>query len=64
MVEPWPSVLLPSKLPTASSLTFGYDASVTDATSMVSQNRIANHAGNLLSALAHHRDEYESVSTP
>ncbi|KAK8038562.1 hypothetical protein PG993_006973 [Apiospora rasikravindrae] len=55
--EPWPQTLLPSRLPTARVLTFGYDASVADWKGMVSQSRIANHAGNLLSSLAAYRDD-------
>ncbi|KAH8894724.1 hypothetical protein GQ53DRAFT_780118 [Thozetella sp. PMI_491] len=55
--EPWPKSLLPSKVPTARILTFGYDAYVTDWRGVVSENRIANHAWNLLTSLARHRDE-------
>jgi pimeloyl-ACP methyl ester carboxylesterase len=54
--EPWPQTLLPSVLTTARILTFGYDASVTDWRGMVSQNRIANHAWNLLTSLATYRE--------
>ncbi|KAI1755436.1 hypothetical protein F4782DRAFT_488567 [Xylaria castorea] len=57
--EPWPKTLLASKLPTTRILTFGYDAYVADWKSVVSQNRIANHAYNLLTSLAHYRDEKE-----
>jgi len=39
-------MLLPSKLPTARILTFGYDAFVADWRGEVSQNRMANHAWN------------------
>ncbi|KAK8120408.1 hypothetical protein PG999_004528 [Apiospora kogelbergensis] len=49
--EPWPQTLLP----------FGYDASVVDWKSMVSQSRIANHAGNLLSSPAAYRDDDDTV---
>ncbi|KAK7967603.1 uncharacterized protein PG986_001880 [Apiospora aurea] len=55
--EPWPQTLLPSRLSTARVSTFGYDASVADWKGMVSQSRIANHAGNLLSSLAAYWDD-------
>ncbi|KAJ4287135.1 hypothetical protein N0V88_007757 [Collariella sp. IMI 366227] len=59
--EPWPQALLPSELPTARVLTFGYDAYVTDWRGMVSQDRIANHAWNLLTSLASYRDKDGTV---
>ncbi|KXJ85308.1 hypothetical protein Micbo1qcDRAFT_223460 [Microdochium bolleyi] len=52
---PWPQSLLPSLLPRARILTFGYDAAVMGAWSSVSGNRIGDHARNLLSALAAQR---------
>jgi hypothetical protein len=60
---PWPETLLPTKIPPARILMFGYDAYVTDWRSMVSMNRIGNHARNLLAALATHREEDDTVST-
>lgn len=59
--EPWPKTLLPSKLPNARILTFGYDASVADWRGMVSQSRIADHAWNLLTSLASYREEDDTV---
>ncbi|UKZ79212.1 hypothetical protein TrVFT333_006962 [Trichoderma virens FT-333] len=59
--EPWPKALLPSELPAARVLTFGYDAYVADWRGVVSQNRIANHAWNLLTSLATHRERDESA---
>lgn len=56
-IEPWPKTLLPTKLPTARILTFGYDAHVVDWHGVVSRNRIGDHAWNLLTALARYRDE-------
>ncbi|KAK4119723.1 hypothetical protein N657DRAFT_693505 [Parathielavia appendiculata] len=50
--EAWPRALLPSELPTARVLTFGYDAYAADWRGVVSQNRIGNHAWNLLLSLA------------
>ncbi|CAG8231916.1 unnamed protein product [Penicillium nalgiovense] len=54
--DPWPKALLPHIIPTARILTFGYDANVADWKGMVSQNRIANHATNLLAALSTYRE--------
>ncbi|KAK4117981.1 hypothetical protein N657DRAFT_659810 [Parathielavia appendiculata] len=59
--EPWPKALLPSELPTARVLTFGYDAYVTDWRGMVSQNRIANHAWNLLTSLVSYRERDDTA---
>ena len=56
-------MLLPSKLPNARILTFGYDASVVNWRAMVSQNTIGNHAKNLLATLATHRENDNTVST-
>lgn len=57
---PWPQTLLPSKVPEASILTFGYDAKVTDWRHMVSGNRIADHASGLLASIAAQRGEDDS----
>ncbi|KAJ5646829.1 hypothetical protein N7490_003201 [Penicillium lividum] len=54
--EPWPKTLLPSILPTARILTFGYDAYVANWRGVVSQSRIANHAWNLLTSLSSYRE--------
>ncbi|KAK4233048.1 P-loop containing nucleoside triphosphate hydrolase protein, partial [Achaetomium macrosporum] len=62
--EPWPKALLPSELPTARVLTFGYDAYVTDWRGMVSQNRIANHAWNLLTSLVSYRERDDTNERP
>ncbi|KAK4206246.1 hypothetical protein QBC37DRAFT_476988 [Rhypophila decipiens] len=59
--EPWPRTLLPSVLTTARVLTFGYDAYVADWRGVVSQNRIANHAWNLLSSLASYREHDDTA---
>ena len=61
--EPWPKTLLPSKLPTARILSFGYDAYVANWRGVVSQNRIANHAWNLLTSLASYREDDDTVGT-
>ncbi|XTI83742.1 P-loop containing nucleoside triphosphate hydrolase protein [Cenococcum geophilum] len=54
---PWPQTLLPLKVPNARILTFGYDAYIANWRGMVSQNRIGNHAMNLLAAVAAFRDD-------
>ncbi|RYO85586.1 hypothetical protein DL764_009146 [Monosporascus ibericus] len=59
--EPWPQTLLSSILTTARVLTFGYDAYVADWRGMVSQNRIANHAWNLLTSLASYRENDDTA---
>ena|SRR5437868_11238314 len=59
----WPATLLPEKIPRARILTFGYDAYVTDWRSVVSKNRIGNHARNLLAALATYREDDDIVGT-
>jgi protein SERAC1 len=61
-VAPWPQTLLPSKVPNARVLTFGYDAYVTDWRGVVSQNRIGNYSWNLLTALATYREDDGTVS--
>ncbi|KAF4627699.1 hypothetical protein G7Y89_g10454 [Cudoniella acicularis] len=52
---PWPQSLLPSKVPNARVLSFGYDAYVTDWKGVVSKNRIGNHSMNLLTHVATYR---------
>jgi hypothetical protein len=59
--SPWPQTLLPSKVPEARILTFGYDSYVTEWRGMVSKNRISNHAMNLLAALATYREDDDTV---
>ncbi|KAJ5663382.1 hypothetical protein N7507_004113 [Penicillium longicatenatum] len=55
--KPWPQTLLSPILPTARILTFGYDAFVADWRGVVLQNRIANHAWNLLTSLSSYRGD-------
>ncbi|KAF2477247.1 uncharacterized protein BDR25DRAFT_208408 [Lindgomyces ingoldianus] len=62
--DPWPKVLLPSKVPKARILTFGYDAYVTDWRGMVSKNRIGDHAMNLLAAVATYRVDDDPNDRP
>ncbi|KAN0110923.1 hypothetical protein V8E51_007310 [Hyaloscypha variabilis] len=61
---PWPQSLLPSKVSNARILTFGYDACVTDWRGMVSKNRIANHAMNLLTSIATYREDDDTNNRP
>ena len=58
---PWPKTLLPTKLPNARILTFGYDANVVGWRGVISTNRIGNHSMNLLSAVATYREEDDTV---
>lgn len=58
---PWPQNLLPSKVPSARVLTFGYDAYVADWRDVVSKNRIRDHAMNLLTAVATYRENDTTV---
>ncbi|EXF73898.1 hypothetical protein CFIO01_07363 [Colletotrichum fioriniae PJ7] len=60
--EPWPKTLLPSEIPNARVLAYGYDADVAKATEVVSTNRIRDHAATLLKRLANFRDKTDSVS--
>lgn len=52
--KPWPTMLLPPKLPRARLLAWGYDAYVVQA-SVASENRLTDHAMNLLIDLTHDR---------
>lgn len=61
---PWPQTLLPLKVPNTRILTFGYDAYIADWRGMVSQNRIGNHAMNLLAAVAAFRDDDDTNHRP
>ncbi|KND92397.1 Protein SERAC1, partial [Tolypocladium ophioglossoides CBS 100239] len=62
--SPWPQALLPSRIPAARILTFGYDAYVTDWRGMVSKNRIGNHSMNMLSAIAAYREGDDTNDRP
>ncbi|KAL7764623.1 hypothetical protein ACKLNR_005768 [Fusarium oxysporum f. sp. zingiberi] len=50
--NPWPKTLLPLAIETARILTYSYDSTVTSKGDVPSQNRISNHAYNLVTALA------------
>lgn len=59
--ESWPKSLLPLELSNVRVWAYGYDAYVADWKSVVSTNRVENHAKNLLSALANRREKDETV---
>jgi hypothetical protein len=58
----WPQALLPGKVPNARILTYGYDAYPADWRSMVSENKIGDHAMNLLTSINTYREEDDTVS--
>ncbi|KAH8900458.1 hypothetical protein GQ53DRAFT_128407 [Thozetella sp. PMI_491] len=60
----WPKTLLPSKIPNARVLTFGYDANVVQWGQAVSRSRVADHASNLLNGLVTHREEDNTNDRP
>ncbi|KAH7230887.1 kinesin light chain [Fusarium tricinctum] len=60
---PWPKTLLPSELPKACILTYGYDAYVMSK-SVASSNRLIDHATNLLTDLTNDRRRRNASSRP
>ncbi|MCJ1246486.1 hypothetical protein MMC30_003694 [Trapelia coarctata] len=56
----WPVDLLSQDIPHARVLAFGYDADVVKLRGSASQNRIANHASNLVGDIARSRGNLES----
>lgn len=60
---PWPGALLPQKLKNARILTYGYDAYVLRR-SVASNNRLKDHAKNLLNDLTTDRASCEARSRP
>ncbi|KAI0861761.1 hypothetical protein F4860DRAFT_474984 [Xylaria cubensis] len=59
--EPWPSILLPGRLPKARLLTYGYDAYVVRK-SVTSINTLNDHATNLLRDLVDNRESCDASS--
>ncbi|QGI59812.1 hypothetical protein CEK27_003783 [Fusarium fujikuroi] len=59
-LAPWPKTLLPSELPKACILTYGYDAYIVSK-SVASSNRLIDHAINLLTDLTNDR-RYRNAS--
>ncbi|KAI9761363.1 MAG: hypothetical protein M1840_001959 [Geoglossum simile] len=62
--DPWPRTLLPAEIPNARILTFGHPAYVANWRGVVSQNRIGDHAINLLNAIATYREDDETNDRP
>ncbi|KAF5613399.1 ankyrin protein, partial [Fusarium sp. NRRL 25303] len=60
---PWPKTLLPSELPKACILTYGYDAYVVSKP-VVSSNRLIDHAMNLVTDLTNDRRRRNASSRP
>lgn len=60
--NPWPKTLLPLEIETARILTYSYDSTVTGKDDVPSQNRISNHAYNLVTALASLRQSDNTVT--
>ncbi|CAI6072025.1 unnamed protein product [Clonostachys chloroleuca] len=60
----WPRDLLSLDVPKTRILTFGYDADVGHFWSAASQNRIRDHAANLINDLAHLRQRTQSENRP
>ncbi|KAM0361995.1 hypothetical protein ACHAPK_011591, partial [Fusarium culmorum] len=60
---PWPKTLLPSELPKACILTYGYDAYVVSK-SVASSNRLIDHAMNLLTDLTNDRRHRNASGRP
>src|SRR5271156_1339560 len=58
----WPRDLLKADLPDVRIMTFGYDADIVHFWDMASQNRIGNHAQNLVNALAQIRERSDKVT--
>ncbi|KAH6650858.1 hypothetical protein F5144DRAFT_543848 [Chaetomium tenue] len=61
---PWPESLLPERVPEARILSFGYDAGIIGWRSRLSGNRIGDHARNLLTGLAAHRETDDTNERP
>ncbi|KAK0720822.1 Alpha/Beta hydrolase protein [Lasiosphaeris hirsuta] len=62
--EFWPQTLLPLKLPGARILSYGYDAYIAKATSTASENRLIDHATNLLTDLTNDRALNDAPNRP
>lgn len=58
----WPTDILKEDFDDARILAFNYDANIIKFWSPVSQNRISNHAENMLGALARRKELTSSVS--
>ena len=59
---PWPQTLLPSKIPDARILVFGYNGNMPNRGGFHSMNWIKDHASNLLLTIAQYRSKGNAVS--
>ncbi|KAI9781443.1 MAG: hypothetical protein M1839_006037 [Geoglossum umbratile] len=60
----WPAHLLKNDVPKTRIVTFGYDADVAHFWAVASQNRIGNHALNLVNALVQMRERTNTEGRP
>jgi hypothetical protein len=60
----WPEALLKHDVPRTRILTFGYDADVAHFWAQSSQNRIGDHALNLVNSLAQLRERSDTEDRP
>ncbi|KAF2741827.1 hypothetical protein M011DRAFT_413767, partial [Sporormia fimetaria CBS 119925] len=60
----WPKDLLSRTLPNTRIMTFGYDADIAHFLSAASQNRIGEHAGNLVNAVTEVREATDTEHRP
>ena len=58
----WPATLLSCDVPNSRILSFGYDADVVNFWNPTSQNRIGNHASNMLGDLTRLREKSDTVA--
>ena len=58
----WPRDFLSKNLSNCRIFAFGYDADIVNLWNPASKNRISNHAGNLIGALAGEREITDTVS--
>ena len=63
-IEPWPKTLLPTDIPNARILTYGYDAAVVHWTKVAGQNTTREHALNLVNDLCNYRTRTKSNRRP
>lgn len=61
---PWPAILLPSEIPNARILTYGYNAYIVRKSAAISNNRLIDHAGNFLTDLTNYRQRFNAASRP
>jgi pimeloyl-ACP methyl ester carboxylesterase len=62
--EPWPKLLLPSDIPNARIIVYGYDADVVRWTKPAGQNNVREHAQNLVNDLCAFRARTRTPKQP